>query len=66
MTMALDKALEAAIKQAVEEEGQPSAVGARIIAWLDVLSEGEVSPEQQDAYYARMIGSVNAGEPDED
>lgn len=58
--MALDKALEAAIKQAVEENGQPSALGARIIAWLEVLSEGDVSPEQQDTFYGRMIGAVEA------
>lgn len=64
--MALDKALEAAIKQAVQEGGQPSAVGARIIAWLEVLSEGEVSPEQQDTFYARMMGAVDVEADDED
>lgn len=64
--MALDKALEAAVRQAVKEEGQPTAVGARIIAWLEVLSEGDVSPEQQDTFYARMISAVDAEKPDED
>lgn len=64
--MALDKALEAAIKQAVQEKGQPAALGARIIAWLEVLSEGDVSPEQQDTFYTRMISAVDAETKDED
>lgn len=64
--MALDKALEVSIKQAVQEVGQPPALGARIIAWLEVLSEGDVSPEQQDKFYSRMIGAVDAGDIDED
>lgn len=63
--MALDTALEGAIKQAVAEGKQPPAVAERIIAWLEALGEGDVSPEQKDAFYARLISAM-AGEEEGD
>ena len=60
--MALDSALEGAIKQAVAEGKQPPAVAERIIAWLEALGEGDVSPEQKDAFYARLIGAMAGAE----
>lgn len=41
--MALDAALEGAIKQAVAEGKQPPAVAERMIAWLEALGDGDVS-----------------------
>jgi hypothetical protein len=63
--MALDPALESAIKQAVAEGKQSSAVAERMIAWIEALGDGDVSPEQKDAFYARLMGAV-AGEEDSD
>lgn len=60
--MALDAALEGAIKQAVAEGKQPPAVAERMIAWLEALGNGDVSPEQKDAFYARLMGAVTGGE----
>lgn len=60
--MALDTALEGAIKQAVAEGKQPAAVAERMIAWLEALGNGDVSPEQKDAYYARLMGAMAGGE----
>lgn len=62
--MALDTALEGAIKQAVAEGKQPPAVAERIIAWLEALGEGDVSPEQKDAFYARLISAMAGAEDD--
>ena len=56
--MALDAALESAIKQAVEERGQPEAVAQRLLAWLEALGQGDVAAEQQDGFYGRMIAAV--------
>ena len=56
--MALDTALEGAIQQAAAEGKQPPAVAERLIAWLEALGEGDVSPEQKDAFYARLMGAM--------
>lgn len=63
--MALDTALEDAIKQAVAEAKQPSAVADRLIAWLEALGEGDVSPEQKDAFYTRLMSAVTSGEEED-
>lgn len=60
--MALDAALEAAIKQAVKEEGQKPVLAERLLAWLEALGQGGQSPTDADAFYARTIGAVSAGE----
>ena len=62
--MALDKALEDALRQAVKEEGQPDAVAARLIAWTEALAEGEDSVEDQDRFYGRLMASVVVGKAD--
>jgi hypothetical protein len=31
-----------------------------MIAWLEALGEGDVPPEQEDGFYARLIGAVDA------
>lgn len=60
--MALDPALEGAIRQAIREQGQKPALAERMIAWLEALGQGELSPADADAFYARTIGAVSAGE----
>ena len=65
--MAMDSALETAIKQAVAECGQPGVLAERLIAWIAALSEGDLPPEQLDGFHARLIGAVSlAGADDED
>lgn len=63
--MALDKALENALKQAVKEEGQPDTVAARLIAWTEALADGENSVEDQDRFYSRLMAAVVVGKADE-
>ena len=65
--MALDAALEEAIRQAVREQDQKPALAERMIAWLEALGQGDLSTADADAFYARTIGAVAAGEvPDAD
>ena len=65
--MALDPALEMAIRQAVREQGQKPAVAERIIAWLEELGQGGLSVADGDAFYARLISAVSIdGGKDED
>jgi hypothetical protein len=56
--MALDAALESAIKQAVEEQGQPQAVAQRLLAWIEALGQGNAAPESQDGFYSRLFAEV--------
>ncbi|WP_114954996.1 CxC ATPase DNA modification system associated small protein [Sphingosinicella terrae] len=65
--MALDPALEAAIREAAEEEGQPATVAARLIAWAEALAEGDDAVERQESFYARLMSAVSGAETaDED
>ena len=45
--MPLDKALENALKTAVEEEGQPPGVASRLAAWLEALAVGDVDGQKR-------------------
>jgi hypothetical protein len=60
--MALDPALEAAIRQAVREQGQKPALAERMIAWLEELGQGGLSVSDGDAFYARLISAVSMDE----
>lgn len=60
--MALDAALEKAIREAVREQGQKPALAERMIAWLEALGQGALSPADADAFYARTIGVVSVGD----
>ena len=65
--MALDEALSAAIHDAVVEEGQPKAVAARLIAWLDALSNGDEPIDREAQFYANLLAAVVVeGDDDED
>lgn len=59
--MALDPALVAALAQAVEEAGQPRAVGLRLQAWLEALSVGEDAPEAQAQRYEAVRDAIDLG-----
>jgi hypothetical protein len=60
--MALDPALEEAVRKAVKEQGQKPALAERMIAWLEALAQGNLSPADADAFYARTVGAVVAAE----
>ncbi|WP_158926280.1 CxC ATPase DNA modification system associated small protein [Acidisphaera sp. S103] len=49
--MALDSALAAALREAVEESGQPRALSLRLEAWLQAMTEGDDAQEDQAQRY---------------
>ena len=49
--MALDTALAAALREAVEESGQPRALSLRLEAWLQAMTEGDDAQEDQAQRY---------------
>lgn len=56
--MALDPALEAALHIAVKASAQPEALANRLIAWLQLLSDGEGSEDQNLHFYENVIGAI--------
>lgn len=59
MRLAIDPALEDALRQAVSESGQPATVTARLVAWLRALSEGEDSKESMAGRYEELLETLN-------
>lgn len=49
--MAIDPALEQALRIAVEEAGQPKSVASRLIAWLEALSLGGSGEDGDRRFY---------------
>lgn len=60
--MALDPAMEKALRTAADEVGQPAAVAARLVAWLTQLSDGQVSREGSARFYEELMEVVVAEE----
>jgi hypothetical protein len=58
MIMALDSALAAALREAVEESGQPRALSLRLEAWLQAMTEGDDAQEGQAQRYEDIRGAV--------
>jgi len=56
--MALDPALKKALYDATDEAGQPRPVAQRLVAWLEALSAGESSEEQDLSFYQNVMASV--------
>jgi len=48
--VALDKQLEIAIRDAVEEFGQPNGIAEKLIAWLTNSINGEENPLDEGTY----------------
>jgi hypothetical protein len=61
--MALDNALAAALKEAVEESGQPRALSLRLEAWLQAMTEGDDARENQAQRYEDVREAVQLEEP---
>lgn len=59
--MALDPALEKAVLEATERAGQPRPVAQRLIAWLQALSDGESSEEQDLSFYDNVMSALAIG-----
>lgn len=53
--MALDPALEEALRRASKEAGQSNAVASRLIAWFTRLSDEEVSRERNAQFYDQVL-----------
>lgn len=56
--MALDSALAAALREAVEESGQPRALSLRLEAWLQAMTEGDDAQEDQAQRYEDVREAV--------
>jgi hypothetical protein len=61
--MALDAALAAALKEAVEESGQPRALSLRLEAWLQAMTEGDDARENQAQRYEDVREAVQLEGP---
>jgi hypothetical protein len=61
--MALDTALAAALKEAVEESGQPRALSLRLEAWLQAMTEGDDARENQAQRYEDVREAVQLEGP---
>ncbi|WP_245430072.1 CxC ATPase DNA modification system associated small protein [Mesorhizobium sp. WSM3859] len=63
MIMALDSALAAALREAVEESGQPRALSLRLEAWLQAMTEGDDAQEDQAQRYEDVREAVQLEGP---
>jgi hypothetical protein len=63
MIMALDSALAAALREAVEESGQPRALSLRLEAWLQAMTEGGDAQEDQAQRYEDVREAVQLEGP---
>jgi hypothetical protein len=61
--MALDTALAAALREAVEESEQPRALSLRLEAWLQAMTEGDDARENQAQRYEDVREAVQLGGP---
>lgn len=52
--MALDKQLDIAIRDAVDEAGQSSGISEKLIAWLESSISGESNPLEEGEYSRRL------------
>lgn len=66
MIMPIDEAMKAALKQAVAEATQPSAISDRLEAWLEGLSEGDDSEDVQKRNYDAVFGQIRTEPGNED
>ena len=58
--MSIDQTIEAAIKQAVSENGQDDLVAAKIISWFSELSSGNESIENRGEVERRISSLLNS------
>jgi hypothetical protein len=63
MIMALDSALAAALREAVEESGQPRALSLRLEAWLQAMTEGDDAQQDQAQRYEDVREAVQLEGP---
>lgn len=56
--MALDQALIQAVKESVQKMGQPEVVNRRMLAWLEDMSQGNVSDGQNLEYYTNLMDEI--------
>ncbi len=61
--MALDSALAAALREAVEESGQPRALSLRLEAWLQAMTQGDAAQEDQAQRYEDVREAIQLEGP---
>ncbi|RYY26161.1 MAG: hypothetical protein EOP62_11835 [Sphingomonadales bacterium] len=64
--MPLDSAVVRALRQAVEEEGQPPVIAEQLQAWLLAVGEGDASLDAQMQIYDVLRQQLALGDDDED
>lgn len=64
--MPIDPAVARALRQAVEEEGQPTEVADQLQAWALALSEGDASVDAQMQIYDVIRNQLEIGAQDAD
>ena len=60
--MAIDEELKVAIKKSASESGQPESMHNRLIAWLDALSDRDLSVQEQDEHLDSVLSSIQLKE----
>lgn len=58
--MSLDPNIEAAIKDAVQSEGQPAVVSGKLVKWLKEVVAGNERIDDKEATYQRIEGVCDA------
>ena len=61
--MALDSALAGALREAVEESGQPRALSLRLEAWLQAMTGGDDAQEDQAQRYEDVRETIQLEGP---
>jgi hypothetical protein len=56
--VALDKQLEASLREAVEAQGQPESVARFLIAWMDNASSSELKSSEQDDHWNNVMDAI--------
>ena len=56
--MALDKQLEASLREAVEAQGQPESVARFLIAWMDNASSSELKSSEQEDHWNNVMDAI--------
>jgi len=56
--VALDKQLEASLREAVEAQGQPESVARFLIAWMDNASSSELKSSEQEDHWNNVMDAI--------
>jgi len=58
--MPLDEEVTRALNETVKEMGQPDAVVRRLVAWLEKMSEGEVTSSDMETFLGTTMSAITS------